>query len=285
MEEREQKNQVFGMGEIAKQMQADQMRSQMGAGLPVTNVPLPSKGLVYVEGSALHGREKVSLRSMTVQEENILSSRALIKKGTVITELIKSCLVDKTIDVGEMLSGDRNTLMVAIRAEGYGSEYEVGVKCAGCGEETKQEFNLNQFELKMLDIQPTKPGVNEFDFKLPASEVNVTFRFLTGRDEEDIIAIQESRKKLVKANVSPIDDSLMLQIQYALVSVNGDTNKNNVSNFVRTMRARDSRAFRTYVSDHQPGIKMEQSITCPHCQHVEPEVSMPIGIGFFWPER
>lgn len=285
MEDREQKNAVFGMTEIARQMQSDQMRAQMGTGLPVNTIPLPSRGRVYPPGSPLHNVTEVQLKAMTVQEENILTSKALIKKGTVITELIKSCMVNKVVDVGEMLSGDRNTLMVAIRSEGYGNEYEVGVKCQGCGEEAKQTFDLNSFELKMLDIEPVSPGANEFPFDLPVSKAKVTFRFLTGRDEEDILAVQESRKKLVKAGATPVDDSLALQIQYALVSVDGDTNKNNISNFVRNMRARDSRDFRSYISDHQPGIKMERQIVCPLCQHVEPEVSMPIGVGFFWPER
>lgn len=285
MEEREQKNQVFGMTDAIRQMQQDQVRAQMGAGLPVNTVPLASQGKVYPEGSSLHRMTEVQLKAMTVQEENILTSKALIKKGTVITELIRSCLVNKDIDVGEMLSGDRNTLMVAIRSEGYGNLYEVEVRCPACGESAPTTFDLNGFEIKMLDIDPTAPGTNEFPFTLPITNTPITFRFLTGRDEEDILAIQESKKKLVKAGSSPVDDSLMLQIQYALVSVNGDRSKLTISNFARNMRARDSRALRTYIAEHQPGIKMTQDVTCPHCSHVEKEVSMPIGVSFFWPER
>lgn len=284
MEEREQKNQVFGMSDVIRQAQSDQMRTQMGAGLPVNTIPLPSKGAVYPVGTPLHKLTEVQLKAMTVQEENILTSKALLKKGTVITELIRSCVLNRDINVGDMLSGDRNTLMVAIRSEGYGNEYEVEVKCPACGESAQQTFDLNSFELKYLDIEPTAEGKNEFPFTLPSGTA-VTFRFLTGKDEEDIIAIQDSRKKLVKAGQSPIDDSLQLQIQYALVSVGGDVSKNAISGFVRTMRARDSRAFRTYIADHQPGIDMSQSVECPHCQHTEEEVSMPIGVGFFWPER
>ena len=61
-------------------------------------------------------RETVEIRSMTAREEDILTSRALIKKGTVITELIKSCLIDKKIYVPDMLAGDRNAIMVALSA-------------------------------------------------------------------------------------------------------------------------------------------------------------------------
>jgi hypothetical protein len=51
---------------------------------------------------------------MTAREEDILTSRALIKKGTVITNLLQSCVVDKRVDVQKMLSGDRNAVMVAL---------------------------------------------------------------------------------------------------------------------------------------------------------------------------
>ena len=61
--------------------------------IPSAQVPLPSRGLVYPVGSPLHGKEFIDIKGMTTQEEDILMSRALIKKGTVITELIRSCLL------------------------------------------------------------------------------------------------------------------------------------------------------------------------------------------------
>lgn len=283
--EREQRNAIFGQAEALRAMQQDGIRSQMGANLPVNTIPLPSKGVVYPPESPLHGVPEVQLKAMTVQEENILTSKALIKKGTVITELIKSCLVNKDINVNEMLSGDRNTLMVAIRSEGYGNEYPVDVKCASCQETSEQVFDLNQFPLKMLEIEPVEPGKNEFPFTLPFSGAQVTFRFLTGKDEEDIVAIQESKKKIVKAGTAIIDDSLQLQLQYSIVSVNGNRDKLFISNFVRQMQAKDSRALRKYIANAQPGVEMSQDLVCPHCGHNEKEVGMPIGVSFFWPDR
>lgn len=296
-EQRENKNAVFagansgGMIEIARQLQNEQMRTQMGLNLPVNSVPLPSRGWIYPQGSALCNQNpdpnvhfNVDLKAMTTQEENILTSRALIKKGTVITELIKSCLVDKKIDVSEMLSGDRNALMVAIRSEGYGNVYQGEVKCANCDEKFKQDFDLNTFPFKFLDITPIELGKNEFAFEMPASKAKITFKFLTAKDEEDILATQESKKKLVSAaNPHIVDDSLSLQLQYSILSVNGDRSKGTIATFVRNMRARDSIALRSYMNTSQPGLEMVSAVTCPHCNHVEERVGMPIGTTFFWP--
>ena len=94
------------------------MRDEFGYETPVDLVPLPSQGRIYPPESGFHGKETVEVRSMTAKEEDILTSRALIKKGTVITELIKSCLVDKTLDVNVLTSGDRNAIMTALRVTG-----------------------------------------------------------------------------------------------------------------------------------------------------------------------
>jgi hypothetical protein len=119
---------LFGGAVPAGIQTRDVMRDDFGFEVPLESVPLPSNGVVYPSESALHMKETVEIRSMTAREEDILTSRALIKKGTVITELIKSCLIDKRIDVSTMLSGDRNALMVALRVTGYGAEFDKKVQ-------------------------------------------------------------------------------------------------------------------------------------------------------------
>ena len=115
------------------------MADDFGFEVPVEAVPLPSRGVCYPSDSPLYGKETVDIRSMTAREEDILTSRALIKKGTVITHLIKSCLLDKSVDVNSMISGDRNAIMTALRITGYGTEYKVEVDCPACSERSKQD--------------------------------------------------------------------------------------------------------------------------------------------------
>jgi hypothetical protein len=109
---------LFGGAVPAGIQTKDVMRDDFGFEVPIESVPLPSNGVVYPADSPLHDRETVDIRSMTAREEDILTSRALIKKGTVITELIRSCLTDKRIQVQDMLAGDRNAIMVALRITG-----------------------------------------------------------------------------------------------------------------------------------------------------------------------
>jgi hypothetical protein len=256
----------------------DKVKADFGIDIPLETVPLPSSGCVYPENSALHNVETVEIRAMTAREEDILTSKALLKKGTVITELIRSCLIDKDINPNELLTGDRNALMVAIRITGYGPEYDAELQCSECDTKAPRVFDLSALPIKRLAIKPIAPGMNLFEFTLPYTKKVVRFKFITGLDEVDIMSTSEKQKKLGL----PSETNVTTNLLYSIVGVSGIEDRTKISNFVRMMPARDSLALRNYIRDNEPGITMRQEVTCPSCGHSE-EVSMPIGVSFFWP--
>jgi hypothetical protein len=288
-EEREQRNAVFTGGppnlppgvdpRMPSQSAVDKVKAEFGLDVPLETVPLPSSGKVYPSNSSLYNSETVDIRAMTAREEDILTSRALLKKGTVITELIKSCLVDRTIQPTELLGGDRNALMVAIRITGYGPDYNAEIECMECGTKSPHAFNLGELPIRRLEIEPVTVGANLFEFILPYSKKAVKFRFLTGRDEEEIVAMSEKQKKLGLSTESNVTSSLM----HAIVSIDGIEDRSKIVNFIKHMPARDSLALRNYIKDNEPGIVMKQETSCPSCGHAE-EVSMPLGVNFLWPQ-
>ena len=167
----------------------DVMRDEFGLEIPVENVPLPSRGVIYPPEHPLHLVETVQIRAMTAREEDILTSKALIKKGTVITELIKSCLIDKSVNPNDMILGDRNALMVALRITGYGAEYAVEVNCPACGERSRQDFNLAELPITRLSQEPIAQGSNTFEVKMPKNretdpDLTIRYRHMTGHDEQ-----------------------------------------------------------------------------------------------------
>lgn len=287
-EQRETKNAVFnpagaptGVGidpRIPSQSIADKMKAEFGLDVMTELVPLPSGGKVYPETSQLHASDVVEIKPMTAREEDILMSRSLLKKGTVVTELIKSCLVDKTINTSEMLLGDRNALMIAVRITGYGPEYNVEMECPECEAKNKYAFNLAELPIKRLEIDPISSGQNLFEFVLPHTKKKVHFKFTTGKDEEENTMLAEKQKKL---GLAP-DGSITTSLQQAIVSVDGVEDRFKISNFVKMMPARDSLALRNYIKQHEPGVIMKQETTCPACSHTE-EVNMPLGVTFLWP--
>lgn len=255
------------------------MKDDFGFEIPVESVPLPSRGVIYSEDGSLFGKDTVDIKPMTAREEDILTSRAYIKNGTVLTKLLSSCIIDKSINPDMLISGDRNALLVSLRITGYGADYEVEVDCPECGTKSKQNFDLSQLAIKRLEVEPVSLGQNLFEVKLPVTKKNVRVKFLTGDDERDMMITSERRKKSGMKVESMITDRLSRSI----VSVDGITDRNKLTFFVKNLPARDSLALRRFLDKHEPGIIMKSWMNCPHC-HEQSEVGLPMGAAFFWPD-
>jgi predicted RNA-binding Zn-ribbon protein involved in translation (DUF1610 family) len=176
------------------------------------------------------------------------------------------------------LVSDRYALLLTIRAVGYGTQYETSVTCSECDVTKPRTFDLATFPIKRLDISPITPGTNRFSFTLPQSGKQIVFRFLTGRDEEEMHLVSEKQKKMGMV----IDTNVTATLIRSIVSVNEITDRQRIAKFVQNMRAQDSLALRKYMGDHSPGVLFKQEHTCPACGHAE-EVNMPMDVGFLWP--
>ena len=67
--------------------------------VPTEIVELPSMGLYYPEGHPLCGAETIEIKHMTAKEEDILTSKTLLKKGLALDKMIQSIVVDKSINI------------------------------------------------------------------------------------------------------------------------------------------------------------------------------------------
>lgn len=272
-------NEIFQSDKIDRVTQQQMTKQEFGYEIPVDAVPLPSAGKVYPPSHPLHHAQSVEYKGMTAKEEDILMSQALIKKGTVITELVKSCLIDKRINVNSLLSGDRNAIMVAIRISGYGREYDPVFVCPECSHKNTMHVDLADLDIKPLELEPSVPGENIFAFECPRSKAKIEFKFLTGGEEERILKDTQSKQKRGFQNNNLVTTRLMSSI----VSVNGDSSQGMISKFVANMPAMDSKELRKYIDKYEPGVDMEVEFTCESCDYFD-MIQLPFGSNFFWPD-
>ena len=236
--------------------------------LPTEVIELPSKGLLYPEGSEL-AKGTLEMKYMTAKEEDILTNQSYIQKGTVLDKLMKSLIISK-INYDELLIGDKNAIMVAARILGYGKDYSFSV----LGED--HTVDLSTLENKPLNEELFKDGKNNFEFTLPHSGNKVTFKLLTHKDEQDISRELEGLKKINKDN-SP---ELTTRLKYLITSVEGKTEKKDIREFVDNyLLARDSRALREYIKEIQPDVDLTFFPTGESNR-----INIPIGVSFFWPD-
>lgn len=256
-----------------------QHNSALDIELPVTYVPLPTNGLVY-DQTSLKDVKEVAIRAMTAGDLSILMNRSLIKKGTVLTELMRASLLDKTIDVSNLTSGDRYAILFSIRIAAYGTSYEVTKVCPECESKNDWTIDLSQIPIKEIDMSnlvQVEPYKNEFAFMLPKCKKNIKFKFLTGHDEEAILRDSEAKKKSGLA-----DDSLTAGLAKIIVEVEGERSPGKILQFCKNMPASDSMALRSYLEEVEPALDLEQVFTCSHCDYEE-VAAVEIGPTLFWP--
>ena len=182
-------------------------------------------------------------------------------------------------DVKELLIGDRNALLVAIRVTGYGSEYITNVGCPKCKKNSEFNFDLGNLEINTLEVSPVKEGTKIFEFKLPVSKKVVHFKLIDADEDEKIEEEIANTVKLLGANsVGRVTHRLFSRI----VSIDGVVDRDQIKKFVNIMPAYDSKSIRDYMSKIEPSLDMRTDFKCPHCQE-ESKVLLPIGRNFFWP--
>ena len=232
---------------------------------PSEIVDLPSGGKLYPKESPLHSG-KIEMRYMSARDEDILTNQNYIERGVVVDKLLQSLIVDKDIDYGQLLIGDKNALLIAARILGYGKDYEFEY------EGKKEVVDLSKLEPKPLAPEFEAAKENLFSFTCPTTGAVLEFKLLTHAEQE----IKGLRK--LSKEASP---ELSTRLKYMILSVNGETDRQAVRSFVDNMfLARDSRAFRKFVEKIQPDIDIR---FYPE-DGPEEGVMIPIGASFLWPD-
>ncbi len=237
--------------------------------LPTEQVELPSKGLLYPETNPLSSGT-VEIKYMTAKEEDILTNQSYIKKGIVLDKLLQSLIVDKKINYKDIVIGDKNALLIASRILGYGSIYEFEYN------NEKQSVDLSTLDNKPFSEDLVTKGVNSFDYKLPKTEVNISFKILNGKDELDIDRELLGLKKIDK-DASP---EMSTRLKYIITAIEGNPDKKSIREFVDNfLLAQDSRALRNYIKLVQPDVDLTF-----FPDGSDDDATLPIGLNFFWPD-
>jgi len=251
--------------------------------VPTEFVELPSNGRFYSENHPLHGQTTIEIKQMTAKEEDILTSRTLLKNGVAIDRVIQSLIVDKSINSDTLLVGDRNAILIAARSSGYGTDYDTKVTCPSCGVVQEYSFNLNDATVHTGNISPaleiTDKGNGIFETTLPRTGVQVGFRLLDGMDEKGMLTRAENARKRKKSEQAVTD-----LIRTMVVSVNGDQSPQAVEYLIDNIPSIDARHLRTCYKEVTPNIDMTQYFECQECGH-EQDMEVPLTADFFWPDR
>jgi hypothetical protein len=251
--------------------------------VPTEFVELPSGGKYYPEGHPLHGEDSLEIKQMTAKEEDMLTSRTLLKKGVALDRVIESLILNPQISADDLLVGDKNAIIISTRVAGYGSEYTTQVNCPSCAATQEYTFDLNEANIytgenaHKLGLVDNNDGT--FTTTLPRAQVAVTFRLLTGRDEKRMVAHLENARKRKKP-----EQAVTLQLHCMIMDAGGDNSPEAIKYLIDNIPSMDSRHLRLAYNLAAPNVDLTQHFECAECSH-EQEMEVPLTADFFWPDR
>ena len=243
--------------------------SQPDYNSPFDVIPLPSQGKIYRSK-----KSNIKVSFMNTLDENILTSPNLLQSGQFLEILLNRKILEPEIRYRDLDVGDRNAIMIWLRATGYGEMYPI-VVLDNDGEPFETEINLNELKFKKLGAEPDTEGY--FDFKLPLSKAEIKFKLLTCGDIDDIEKMVENEK----SNGALLDNTAAYMLERRIVEVNGSRDRDMIKEFVKTMRILDSSKFSEYYASIESGIDLNIEVQTPRGGVVK--TFLPLNVKFFWP--
>ena len=266
------------------QAQQNPQSSPFSFVVPTEFVELPSRGKYYSKDHPLHNAETIEVKHMTAKEEDLLTSRSLLKKGLAINRVLQSIIVDKRVDPDSLLIGDKNAIIISTRINAYGSDYQTQVACPACNTTTTHGFDLelvtptNEEGYGSNADSISRKGDN-FVISLPKTKVKVEVKLLTGKDEKFLAEAMNMKRK------HNLPDAILTdQFKMFIVSINEHKEKDVISSFAEQMPASDSRFLRTAYDRLVPNVDMTQEFSCNNCGY-EAAMEVPLSADFFWPKQ
>lgn len=233
-------------------------------------LPLPSEGKLYKIK-----KPNVKVAYMTTADENILTSPNLLQSGQFLEILINRKLLETGIRYRDLHVGDRNAIMLWLRATAFGEMYPVTVFDEE-GNPFETEIDLSTLKVKNLGAEPDDEGL--FPYLLPVSKTQIKFKLLTVGDIEDIENMIDSDEK----GELLVNNTSTYKLQKQIVEVNGDRNPMLINQFIDNMRIRDAKELREYIDKIDSGVDLEVEIRTPRGGSIK--TFLPLSLKFFWPD-
>lgn len=236
-------------------------------------IPLPSEGKIYP-----HKRKALKVGYLNAADENILTSPNLLESGDFVDVLMERKLLDPDVELKDLHSGDRNAILIWLRATGYGSKYPIMLEDPKSGEEIHTVFDLNDLKTVNLGEEPDTEGL--FDYTFKHSGVKIKYKLLTIGDLEVINEYLEYERLVLQLD-APNETNHRFRRQ--IVEVNGSRDINDIDALINSLRIGDSLDLVEHIDSIESGIDLRITVEVPGRESIA--TFLPLTREFFWPDK
>jgi len=248
---------------------------------PAIYIRLPSNGDFWTPGSLnMPANRELPVYPMTAADEIVYRTPDALFNGQATVEVIQSCLPN-ILNAWQMPVLDTYSVLISMRIASYGHEMDLTSQCPACSE--SQDYSLD------LRTVLNSLGRPNYDQAVQVGEVQIFFRPMTYRDQNEISMTQYENTKLVdQLSQSDINEpdklrqmaAVMrrltdLQLKTVLVSTDRicipDQEIRQRQHIDEYLRNCDSRAF-TDIRNHLMTFRSQADpkpvdISCSQCNH------------------
>lgn len=261
-------------------------------------IPLPSNGECYP-----HKISRVPVAYLTAADENIIFSPNIYRDGKLIDVLLKRKILDKRVNVDELCSGDRDAIVLWLRATAYGVEFPLVATNPSTGKEYNSTVKLNEFKYNEFNLKGDENGwfeysdgknVFKYRYQTKADEIRLRDTIVSqmsnyGRANiyKNLLEIEESMERAnfegddysnfkedldemlnITGNINDEDEdkypkAVTEQMTMCTMSVNGNTDREYIKNFVENMRVGEAKKYRDYMNKNKPGVDLTVNVNIP----------------------
>lgn len=278
--------------------------SQIPSWVQYDVLPLPSKGQCYPKSSPLRSG-RIPVAYLTASDENVIISPNAYRDGKILDIILKRKVLDNRIDTNQLTSGDRDAIILWLRATSYGHEFPISARNPQTGKRYDVTIDLSQFDYNDFELEGDDDG--NFEYTTSNGDV-IKFKFFTANDDEEfkhIITMQvadankvdvlkninqivdtlndmdfseEERammnedideiKDIVGTDIPDIDETVFPstiteQMIMHTVSINGNSDREFVRNYIENMRTMDAMNYRNYFVNNKPGVDFGFTVNIP----------------------
>lgn len=240
---------------------------QMDFNLPHDIVKLPSGGESYKPK-----KESLKVGYLTANDENLILSQNTVKEGLIYT-LLKNKIYEPGFDVNQLIDSDVKAILLFLRNTAFGSDYTYLLTDPKTG--NKFEMTIVFDEINYIKSPHQKNPNGNFEYVLPKTNKKVELKLLTLSDTREL---DKMEGQYPSGMVAPI---ITKRLEKHIISIDGETNKESISRFISQMPIADSKSLRKFITECEPKLDVNKSITAPSGEKVT--VELTFGAEFFRP--
>ncbi len=238
------------------------------------------------------------IRHLTIKDGRWLTNKQLQRKGKLIDRILDECWVSTSErglytfngspKWGDILIGDRDYALIAIRHESWGA-YEFKITCGGCDERFVWELDLEEMleeQGRPLSDESKKVFVDGNRFKteleLLGEKREIEFKLAVGDDSAKAFQDRRKSKRDKRRGNGDEDNMLVEAVKVRLVGVDG-VEPEDLNDYLESLPMRAVRKFIEAFDKKDCGVDTTVEYECPECG-AQDEIDLPFDQGFFFPK-